>query len=197
MGYHIKHMKKYINIVLSTIALLAVIVLAATHFEYEGLQTILFALIAIGIGYWLGKWTCHLHTRQSGFWITIGVFVLLNLLHSMIDGASIGGISSFAAGIAILSHEFARQPALYIVLWGMLTPFITHKPYRLLVVPLAVTGIWLLGAYTGYELFLNINKATWLEPIADMAVFLFLGDILHHIYEEYRKLRNKDACCHN
>lgn len=190
-------MKKYINIVLSTIALLAVIVLAATHFEYEGLQTILFILIATGAGYWLGTWTCHLHKRQSGFWITIGVFVLLNLMHSMIDGASIGGVTSFTAGIAVLSHEFVRQPALYIVLWGMLTPFIAHKPYRLLIVPLAVTGVWILGAYTGYELFFHINQAAWLEPIADMAVFLFLGDILHHIYEEYRKLSNKDVCCHN
>jgi CHASE2 domain-containing sensor protein len=114
----------------------------------------------------------------------------------MIDGASIGGISSFASGIAILSHEFARQPALYVVLWGMLTPFIAHKPSRLLIVPLAVTGVWFLGAYAGYELFLHINAVSWLEPIADMAVFLFLGDILHHLHEEYRKRTKKGACCH-
>ncbi len=190
-------MKKYINLGLSSIALLAVLVLAVTHFEYGGLQTILFALIALGIGYWLGSWTCHLHKRQGGFWVTILVFVVLNLLHSMIDGASIGGISSSASGIAVLSHELARQPALYIVLWGMLAPFIAHKPYRLLIVPLAVTGVWILGAYTGYELFFHINQAVWLEPIADMALFLFLGDILHHIYEEYRKLRSKDTCCHS
>ena len=188
--------RKYINITLSTIALIAIIGLVATHFEYEGLQTILFALIAIGIGYWLGKWTCHLHQKQNGFWITIAVFAILNLLHSMIDGASIGGVTSFASGIAILSHEFARQPALYVVLWGMLTPFALGKQYRFLIVPIVVTGIWLLGAYVGYQLFFHINQATWLEPIADMAVFLFLGDILHHIYEEYGKLKNKDTCCH-
>lgn len=189
-------MKKYIPIVLSTIALIAVAVLAGTHFEYEGIQTIVYALLATGIGYWIGRWTCHLHKRQSGFWITIGIFIILNLMHSMIDGASIGGISSFASGIAILSHEFARQPALYVVLWGMLTPFIAHKPSRLLIVPLAVTGVWFLGAYAGYELFLHINAASWLEPIADMAVFLFLGDILHHLHEEYRKRTKKGACCH-
>ncbi len=117
-------MQKYLNITLNVIALLAVIILTVTHFEYEGLQTLIYALVAIIIGYWFGKWTCHLHKKQNGLWITVAVFSILNLMHSMIDGASIGGVTSFTAGIAILSHEFARQPALYVVLWGMLTPFI-------------------------------------------------------------------------
>lgn len=190
-------MKKYINIVLSMIALGAVVTLAATHVVYEGVQSIIFATSSLLIGFWFGRWTCHLHKRQSGFWVTICIFVLLNLLHSMIDGASIGGISSFASGIAVLSHEFARQPVLYVVLWGMLTPFIARRPSRLLIVPLAVTGVWVLGAYTGYELFFHINQAPWLEPIADMAVFLFLGDIIHHLYEEYHKLKHTTACCHH
>jgi len=173
------------------------VILASTHFEYDGWQTILFALIALCVGYWFGKWTCHLHKRQNGFWITIGVFVLLNFMHSMIDGASISGVNSITAAIAILSHEFARQPALYIVLWGMLTPFIPRKHHRLLLVPVAVTGVWCIGVYIGHELFVHINRATWLEPIADQALFLFLGDILHHIREEYRKLSNKNDCCHH
>lgn len=189
-------MKKYTALLFGIIALIATLALIVSHFEYEGVQTIFFALIAIGVGYWLGTWTCHLHKRQNGFWITIIVFVLLNILHSMIDGASIGGLSSFTSGLAVLSHEFARQPALYIVLWGMLAPFVTYRPTRLLLVPLIVTGTWLVGAYTGYALFDHITQTSWLEPIADMAVFLFLGDILHHIYEEYRKLTNKDVCCH-
>lgn len=190
-------MKNYLVLTLNSIALVAVLILAVTHFEYEGIHTLLFALLALVAGYWFGTWTCHLHKKQNGFWITIGVFAILNLLHSMIDGASVGGITSFTNGIAILSHEFARQPALYVVLWGMLTPFVAFKSYRLFIVPFAVTGVWLLGAYIGFELFLHVNNASWLEPIADMAVFLFLGDILHHIYEEYRKLTQKADCCHN
>ena len=189
-------MKKYAPLVLNAVAILAIITLIATHLEYNGIQTIVYALIAITIGYHLGRWTCHLHQKQQGFWITIGVFVLLNLIHSMIDGASIGEVSSFAGGVAMLSHEMARQPALYIVLWGMLTPFISHRPTRLLIAPLAVTGVWMLGAYMGYGLFSHINETVWLEPIADMAVFLFLGDLIHHIREEYGKLKHKAACCH-
>jgi hypothetical protein len=188
-------MRRYVNIILSGIALVAVLVLTVGHFEYEGWYTIIFALIALGIGYWFGKWTCHIHKRQKGFWITIVVFVLLNLMHSMIDGASVGGVDSFSKGIAILSHEFARQPALYIILWGMLTPF-TLSRHRLLIVPIAVTGIWFVGVYLGYEFFLHVSQADWLEPIADQAMFLFLGDIIHHLYEEYRKLTHKDTCCH-
>ncbi len=190
-------MKRYLNFGLHTIALIAVGILIATHFEYEGIKTLVFATIALFAGYYLGKWTCHLHTKQSGFWMTIAIFVLLNIVHSMIDGASIGEVSSFAGGLAMLSHEFARQPALYVVLWGMLTPFIAHTPTRLLLVPLIVTGTWLLGAYAGYGAFAYIASAPWLEPIADMAVFLFLGDILHHIHEEYDKLTKKADCCHS
>ena len=189
-------MKKYLNIVLSLIALVAVLVLTISHFEYNGWQTIVFAIIATAIGYWFGKWTCHLHKNSKGFWLTIGIFVILNLLHSMIDGASIGGVSSFTSGIAILSHEFARQPALYLVLWGMLAPFITNRQYRIFIVPVVVSGTWFLGAYTGYQLFSHITQTTWLEPIADMAVFLFLGDIAHHLYEEYQKIKHRATCCH-
>lgn len=190
-------MKKYLNITLSSIAFLAAAVLLATHFEYDGIQTILFALLSLVIGYQFGTWTCHFHTKQKGFWITISVFVALNLLHSMIDGASIGGFSSFSQSIAVLSHEFARQPALYIVLWGMITPFITGTYHRLLVVPIIVTGVWLIGVFLGQELFMHIDRAPWLEPLADQAMFLFLGDIIHHIIEEGRKLRNRKDCCHN
>jgi hypothetical protein len=185
-------MRNYLNITLNILALIAVLILTITHFEYDGWQTILFAFIAIGVGYWFGRWTCHLHKRQSGFWITISLFIALNLLHSMIDGASIGDISSFTGGLAVLSHEFARQPALYIVLWGMLTPFLFGRQYRLLIVPVAVTGIWILGAYLGYELFVHVHQADWLEPLADQALFLFLGDVLHHIYEAYEKLKHRN-----
>jgi hypothetical protein len=190
-------MKKYIPFSLSIIALIATLALVVSHFEYDGLRTIVFIAVALVIGYRLGSWTCHLHKRQNGFWVTIIVFVVLNVLHSMIDGASIGELSSFTSGLAVLSHELARQPALYIVLWGMLAPFVIYRPARLLLVPVIVTGTWLVGAYIGYGMFDYIGHAEWLEPIADMAVFLFLGDIIHHIREEYGKLRNKKTCCHN
>ena len=78
----------------------------------------------------------------------------------------------------------------------MLTPFTLAKQYRILIVPIVVSGVWMLGVYLGYKLFININQTVWLEPIADMAVFLFLGDILHHIIEQYSKLKNRNTCCH-
>jgi hypothetical protein len=79
---------------------------------------------------------------------------------------------------------------------GVLAIQASSTQAALLIVPLAVTGVWFLGAYAGYELFLHINAVSWLESIADMAVFLFLGDILHHLHEEYRKRTKKGACCH-
>ena len=130
-------MKNYVSLILSSIALIAVVALTATHFEYRGPSTIVFAAIALLLGYQFGRWTCHLHSRAQGFWITVIIFALLNLLHSMIDGASIGGVASFASGVAVLTHELARQPALYVVLWGMLTPFTLHTRLRVLIVLLA------------------------------------------------------------
>ncbi len=190
-------MKKYLNILLSSLALIAVALLVVIHIDYQGWHTVLYAFIAVIIGYWFGMWTCHFHKKQKGFLITVVVFSLLNLLHSMIDGASTGGFTSYTNAIAILSHEFARQPALYIVLWGMITPFVIKRHHRVLIVLVTVTGVWLVGVALGRDLYLHISRAPWLGPIADQALFLFLGDLIHHIYEEYRKLFTVDACCHD
>lgn len=190
------YMKKYLNLILSLVALVAVIILTISHFEYDGPLTILFILLAISLGYWFGQWTCHLHQKHYGFWLTVGVFSILNLLHSMIDGASIGEVASFTSGLAILSHELVRQPALYLVLWGMLTPFVSHRLLRLLIVPVTVSGVWLVGVFFGHELFLHLESTPWLELVADQALFLFVGDIFHHIREEYYKLKQGDDCCH-
>ena len=189
-------MKRYIPLTLNIIALIAATILVGTHFHYEGPSTIFFALIALGAGYLFGTWTCHLHKKVGGFWITIGLFVLLNMLHSMIDGASIGGMDSLSSAVAVLSHEAARQPALYIVLWGMLTPFVSHKSSRLLITPLAVTGVWVLGIYLGNSTLTYLGEITWLNHVADMAGFLFIGDIVHHVIEEYRKCTKTSTCCH-
>ncbi len=189
-------MKQHIPLTLNIIALIAASVLVGTHFHYEDPSTIVFAIVALGAGYLFGTWTCHLHKKVGGFWITIGLFITLNILHSMIDGASIGGMSSMSSAVAVLSHEAARQPALYIVLWGMLTPFVSHKPSRLLITPVAVTGVWILGMYMGDTLLSNVQEIGWIEQVADMAGFLFIGDIIHHIIEEYRKRNRATTCCH-
>lgn len=188
-------MRKYLLLGLNVVAFVAATVLAITHFEYHGTQTIIYAGIATIIGFYLGQWTCHFHRRTEGFWITLGVFVCLNLLHSMIDGASIGGYS-FIQGLVVLSHELGRQPALYLVLWSMMAPFVSWRDMRLAIVPVAVTGVWLLGVYLGRETYSVIASTQWLESMADMAVFLFLGDIIHHLTEEYRKIRYPQKCCH-
>lgn len=180
----------------SIVAGLATIGLIIGHFHYQGWQTLVYVLVATGAGYWFGQWTCHLHKRQRGFWLTSIVFAVLNFLHSMIDGVSIGEFSSVSSGIAILSHELARQPVLYIVLWGMLTPFVGKKLSRIIIVPGIVSGVWLLGVYTGNQLFQSAGHIATLEPFVEYGVFIFLGDIIHHIIEEYRKYRNTDSCCH-
>ncbi len=188
-------MKRYLSLTLHIISLLATVALAITHLHIDSISTIVAIAITIGLGYWIGMWTCHFHKRQQGLWVTVAIFVLLNLLHSMIDGASIGGMESFAAGIAVLTHELARQPVLYLVLWGMLAPFIVRR--RLVVVPIAVTGVWLVGAYMGYQLFTQVNDTPWLANVAHLSLFLFMGDIIHHVLEEYKKLRTSTSCCHD
>ncbi len=189
-------MKRYFPIVLHIVAFGAAIVLIGSHIRTEGFLPIVPTAIAIVCGYLIGSWTCHIHQMRKGFWITIAVFVGINVLHSVIDGASVGDMSSFTQGLAILSHEFARQPALYVVLWGMLTPFVQQQYRRLFVVPVIVTGTWFVGAYIGYHAVAVVAHTPWLEGIADLAIFLFLGDIIHHIREEYRKLVHPQDCCH-
>lgn len=189
-------MKKYFTAFLSTVAFLAGIALIAGHVAFEGIHTVVFAVLAIALGYWFGTWTCHFHTKRSGLWITIIIFMLLNLLHSMIDGASIEGAGSFMGSLAVFMHELARQPALYIVLWGMLAPFPFAKYHKLVLVPLVVTGVWIIGSYLGFVFFKTLSDASWMHGIADQAMFFFLGDLLHHVREEWRKLRSARACCH-
>jgi hypothetical protein len=189
-------MKRYFPFVLHTVALVAVLILIISHIRVEGALALVPAILAIIAGYLIGSWTCHIHQLKRGFWVTMVVFVLLNLVHSVIDGASVGDITSFAQGLAVLSHEFARQPALYVVLWGMLTPFVKQEYRRLFVVPVVVTGTWFVGAYIGYHAVEAVAQVAWLEGVADWGLFLFLGDIAHHIREEYRKLRNVNDCCH-
>ncbi len=186
-------MKKYLNILLSSLALCAAGALAISHFEYEGPHTLLFVALALIAGYQFGRWTCHLLTKQSGLWITILVFVVLNFLHSLIDGAAIGDLRSFFQGTAVLSHELARQPALYIVLGGMLTPFMFTRYHRVLIAFFAVTGISILGIVIGQKLSLHLTDISWLHPLAEYAVFLFIGDIIHHIRDERQKLRQRTA----
>lgn len=189
-------MKRYAILMLNILAFFTTLFLIVGHFEYAGIKTILATLLTIIAGYWLGAWTCHFHKNGRGLWITLAIFILLNLFHSMIDGTSIGELDAFGKGLAVLFHEAARQPALYVVLWSMLAPFPALKTSRLLLIPLSVTGVWVLGAYLGFEFFHTLEKISWLEFLADQALFLFLGDIIHHLQEEYKKVRGENECCH-
>lgn len=184
-------MRKYLNLCLNIIALGAAIVLATSHFHFDGLTSIFFAAIVVILGVFLGQITCHFHQRSVGFWVTLVIFVALNILHSMIDGVSLHGYDS-ASLAAVLSHEVARQPALYLVLWGMLAPFSLNKSIKLLIVPVVVTGAWL----TGVSLGTTISLAEGFHVIAEMGVFFFIGDILHHLYEEFQKIIRPEKCCH-
>lgn len=188
-------MKKSLPLLLSCLALGTALILVFRDFQYTGIF-VLTAALSLVLGYYFGKWTCHLHTKKNGFLITVTVFILLNFLHSLIDGASVGSSTTIPKLVAILSHELARQPALYIILWGMLTPFTMRKYQRLFLIPLIVTGTWCTGLYIGQGLLHQVSIVPWLEPVVNQTVFLFIGDIIHHIVEESRKLQKSNMCCH-
>lgn len=189
-------MKKYFTLILNIVALSATIPLAITHYSYEGWYSPLIAFLVVVAGYLFGRWTCHIHNRQTAFLLTFIIFVLLNFLHSLLDGVSIGAVDSFLKVLALSPHELGRQLPLYVTFLGMLSPFIGTKKYRIIaVVMMSVTGVWVIGTYMGYQL-LGHLKTSRFEIIADQATFLFLGDIIHHLYEGFVALKKKRVCCH-
>ena len=149
------------------------------------------AAVAVALGYLFGRYTCDTATKSEGFWLTVTLFAGLNLLHSTIDGISLVGIRNAWSGIgAVAGHELVRQPALFVVAWAMLEPFGTRRMYRkVLATIVAVTGVWAVGLALGHLGGAWVSQFEWMRTILGYAVFLFLGDIAHHIVDEVTKLR--------
>ncbi len=140
-------------------------------------------------GYYFGKITCGTHSKRYGLWLTLGLFILLNFLHSLIDGVLLTSIATSYRNIAIYSHEIIRQPALYIVIWSMLTPFTTKITYKVILSVLAVTGIWVISMYAGTFLGNSIQSISKFDVYLAMTIFIFAGDIIHHLIDDFRHFK--------
>lgn len=137
------------------------------------------------LGFWFGKITCSMHSKKTGFWVTVSLFILLNLFHSLIDGVTLTGLSALYKNIAIYSHELLRQPALYIVFWSMLQPFLINRTKKISISILSITGVWLVGMYLGTLLGTSIQELHINDVFLELSIFIFIGDIIHHLYDEF------------
>jgi hypothetical protein len=142
-----------------------------------------------GLGYLLGKITCNSHTRTVGMWLTFAVFILVNGLHSFIDGISLSGIGHGTGIGLMIGHELLRQPIMYIIFLGMMAPFslgtgLKNALYaRYLLAFFAVTGIWIITVFLGSQVGSYLNTLIAWEPYIKYLQFLFVGDIIHHIID--------------
>jgi len=160
--------------------------------SWDELPRSIFGIVLIialfGLGYWFGKITCGEHTKKYGMPLTIGVFALLNLAHSMIDGISLSSLNS-TAWFPILAHEIVRQSILYVILYEMLAPFRQRIIPRTITLVLAVTGIWFVGLWIGEQAGSFLGTVEWLHPYLAAASFILIGDIFHHMMDEYQSIR--------
>jgi hypothetical protein len=140
-------------------------------------------VLFLGIGFILGKITCSTHLKKAGFWITIALFALLNIAHSMIDGISILASTSFSIWTVVLLHEIIRQPLLYVIMWGLLMPFRATNMKRMVATFFAVTGTWMLGMYLGSVVGTSIETIEWVHPYLAGSLFILAGDMIHHIWD--------------
>ncbi|WP_299513953.1 hypothetical protein [Mucilaginibacter sp.] len=115
----------------------------------------------------------------------------MNLIHSFIDGISFNGQPFFYWLTAVGGHELIRQPTLYIILWAMLQPASISGFLKALICILSITIAWLIGIWLG-----KISGATvsHLYPIGEWtgySIFIFIGDIVHHLIDQYRQVKHK------
>jgi hypothetical protein len=146
-------------------------------------------IIFLVLGYFFGKLTCNNHFKKSGFWITVVLFILINGLHSMIDGISLVGVP-YSQGIwLLLGHEMIRQPLLYIIFLGIIAPFSLKLYWRIILSFLAVTVVWygfvIIGSIFGKSL-LSIST---LDPLIPYFQLIFVGDIFHHALDWFSLIR--------
>lgn len=171
--------------------LAAVMILLLPHISIVTLSAIPLIIGYLIIGFWFGKITCSFHSRTTGLWITLGLFIVLNFFHSLIDGILIVSFSELYRNLALYSHELLRQPALYLLFWGMISPFVADKKKKVILSFIAITLIWLLGVYLGKFLGNYLHMITLPTLFFELFIFIFIGDIIHHLYDEFPgKLHN-------
>lgn len=152
--------------------------------EDFSINIIVYAFIAVIAGFLLGKYTCVIHERK-GLWVTLGVFITLNIFHSIIDGVILAQVGYTENVQLVLLHEAVRQPALYVVCLAMISPFFKIRKNQLFVCAVLVTGTWGIGTMVGYFLFDNmIKNIDGAHHLTNIMLFVFIGDIIHHLLDE-------------
>jgi hypothetical protein len=146
-------------------------------------------ILYLFIGYYFGKLTCGTHSKKYGLWMTLGLFIALNFIHSLFDGILSFTMISDLRNLAIYTHELIRQPALYVVVWSMLEPF-HPKGYRTFLAFIAVTGVWAIGMFFGMIGSSHLFLPTGAQYYIALTLFIFMGDIIHHLADEYVHMKS-------
>ena len=172
---------------------LAILTAAVTLLTIQSWHEIHNWFIVIGFiiaGYFFGKLTCMRSISNYGLWLTLIVFVALNILHSTIDGIALVG-QIHANYFPILAHEIVRQSALYFIIAESISPFMKSWLVKIPIAIVSVTGIWILGIFIGMSTGHAISGITWLDPFLPMTMFILVGDMIHHMMDEYQDFKNR------
>jgi len=81
-----------------------------------------------------------------------------------------------------------RQPTLFIILWAILQPVNLRVVTKIFLSIASVTGAWFLGLWLGKISGSTVSHLYHVGDWVGYSIFLFIGDILHHFVDQYRKL---------
>jgi len=170
------------------IATALILLLFKSEQHYSNLLMIIALLCG---GYYLGKITCSVHFKNMSIGITMLIFVLMNMAHSFIDGISFTGQSLYYWLGAVGGHELIRQPTLYVVLWAILQPIESDNFVKLIICFICVTIVWVIGIWLGKISGASVSHLYNVTGWVGYSIFLFIGDIVHHLVDQYRIIRQK------
>ena len=176
----------YSKVLCIAVAIIFLMVKSEQHFA----NPVIVLTLVCG-GFYFGKITCSTHLKNTTLGITLLIFILMNLVHSLLDGISFVGQSYFYWLSAIGMHEVIRQPTLYIILWAILRPFATNNYFKIVICLLSITGTWLFGIWLGMIGGSSISRASDVEEWMRYSIFLFIGDVAHHLVDQYKVHREK------
>lgn len=173
----------YVKVFFITSAILLLLLKSEQHYS-----NLLLVIALLCGGYYLGKITCSVHFKNMSIGITMTVFILMNVVHSFIDGISFSGQPFLYWLGAVGGHELIRQPTLYIVLWTILQPIESDKHLKIIICVLSVTIAWLLGIWLGKISGASVSHLYHTAEWVGYSIFLFIGDIAHHLIDQYHAL---------
>ena len=151
---------------------------------------LLLIIVLTCAGYFLGKITCSLHYKNTSLAFTLLVFILMNLVHSFIDGISFTRQSFVYWFSAVSAHEAIRQPTLYVVLWALLQPIKSSLWTKGMICFLSVSVGWVIGSWLGKITGTSVSQFLQLREWLGYSIFLFIGDITHHLIDQYKSLKS-------